>query len=153
MCLLQGLRFYYGQSYIKICALLMPICTENGRILKQNPVSEWILMMRSLNWISAKFLMSVQHEWEIWLRSNEEISLIKIHSLTGFCFVFILLCFFQYISSRIVYFLSKYYELLFIVKVEGVPSQQLKCSISLSHDVTVNTHCYKTMGGWCCLGN
>ncbi len=33
----------------------------------------------------------------------------------------------------------------FIVKVEGVPSQQLKNSISLTHDVTVNTHCYETM--------
>ncbi len=55
-------------------------------IIRQNLVSEWILMMRSLNWISAKSLMSAQHEWEIWLRSNEGISLIKIHSLTGFCF-------------------------------------------------------------------
>ncbi len=46
--------------------------------------------------------------------------------------------FFQYISSRSVYFYLKYYELFFIVKVEGVPSQQLKRSISLPHDVIVN---------------
>ncbi len=32
-----------------------------------------------------------------------------------------------------------------IVKVEGVPSQQLKHSISLPHDVTVNTDCYETV--------
>ncbi len=61
---------------------------------------------------------------------------------------------FQYISSRIVYFLSKIlWTIFFIVKVEGVPSQQLKHFISLPHDVTVNTHCYKTMGKWWCLGN
>ncbi len=34
----------------------------------------------------------------------------------------------------------------FIVKEEGVLSQQLKRSISLPHDVTVNTHCYEAMG-------
>ncbi len=41
----------------------------------------------------------------------------------------------------------------FILKVEGVQSQQLKRSISLLNDVTVNTHCYETMGRLCCLGN
>ncbi len=118
---------------------------------RPNPVSEWILMMKSFNWISAKSIMSSAHSWEIWLRSNNGISLIKIHSLT----VFFLSCdlLFQYISSGIVYFYLKYYELFFIVKVEGVPSQQLKCSISLPNDVKVNTHCYETMGRWCCLGN
>ncbi len=35
---------------------------------------------------------------------------------------------------------------VFIVKVEGVPSNELKRSISLPHNVTVNTHCYETMG-------
>ncbi len=34
-------------------------------IITQNPVSEWILMMRSLNWISAISLRSAQHEREI----------------------------------------------------------------------------------------
>ncbi len=106
--------------------------------------------MRSLNWISAKSLMSAQHEWGIWLRSNEGISLIKIHSLNGFCFYPVI--FFLYISNRIVYFYLKYYELCFKVKVEGVPSQQLKHSISLHHDIIVNTHCHVTMGLWWCLG-
>ncbi len=84
--------------------------------LRQNPVSgEWILMMRSLNWILAKSLMSAAHPWEIWLRSNSGISLIKIHSLTGFCFYPVMFLF-QYISSRIVYFYLKYYELFFYSK-------------------------------------
>ncbi len=30
ICLSLGHRFYYGNSYTKICAILMPICTENG---------------------------------------------------------------------------------------------------------------------------
>ncbi len=50
----------------------------------QNPVSGWILMMRSL--IKVKSLMCVQHECEIWLRSSERISWIKIHPITGFYF-------------------------------------------------------------------
>ncbi len=29
ICLLPGHRFYYGNSYTKICAIFMPICTEN----------------------------------------------------------------------------------------------------------------------------
>ncbi len=41
-------------------------------ILRQNPLSGWILMMRSLNWISAKSLMSVQHSWVfIFCQSSE----------------------------------------------------------------------------------
>ncbi len=32
------------------------------------------------------------------------------------------------------------------VKVERVPSHQLKRSIALPHDITVNTHRYETMG-------
>ncbi len=60
-------------------------------------------------------IMSALHEWEIWLRSNEGISLIKIHSHTGFYF---LSCdvFFQYISSITVYFYLKYNELFFYSK-------------------------------------
>ncbi len=42
--------------------------------------------MRSLNLISSNSLIRVQHEWEIWLRSNPVISWIKIHPLTRFCF-------------------------------------------------------------------
>ncbi len=42
--------------------------------------------MRSLNWISAKSLMSVRHEWKIWHRSNERVLWIKIHPLTGYSF-------------------------------------------------------------------
>ncbi len=42
-------------------------------IIRQNLVSEWILMMRS----------------------NEGISLIKIHSLTGFCFYPVMFFFFN----------------------------------------------------------
>ncbi len=61
--------------------------------------------------------------------------------------LFFLSCdvFVRYISSRIVYFYLKYYELIFIVKVEGVHSHQLKRSISLPLDIIVNTHCYETM--------
>ncbi len=51
-------------------------------------------------------------------------------------------------------FLSKILWTIFvIIKVEWVPSQQLKRSISLPHDVTVNTNCYETMCRWCCFGN
>ncbi len=34
----------------------------------------------------------------------------------------------------------------FILKVKGAPSQQLKRSILLPHDITVNTHYYEAMG-------
>ncbi len=44
-------------------------------------------------------------------------------------------------------------DYFFIVKLVGDPSQQVKCSISLPHEVTVNTHCHVTMGLWLCLGN
>ncbi len=91
-----------------------------GQIFRQNPVSEWILMMRSLNWISAKFLISALHEWEIWLRSNEWISWIKIHPLTGFCLI-ILWCFLEYIYSKIVYFYLKYYGLFLYSKGSRSP--------------------------------
>ncbi len=63
---------------------------------RQNPVNWWILMMRSLNWISTNSLMSTQYEWEIWLRSNEGIAWIKIHPLTGFCFYSVM--YYEYIS-------------------------------------------------------
>ncbi len=44
-------------------------------------------------------------------------------------------------------------DYFFIVKVVEAPSQQVKCFISLPHDVIVNTHCHVTVGLWCCLGN
>ncbi len=83
-----GYRFIQTQYEIKsICharcyanTVWGQCCLNTVQSLIQKPVSEWILMMRSLNWILAKSLMSVQQEWEIWLQSNEGISLIKIHS-------------------------------------------------------------------------
>ncbi len=75
--------------------LLWGCCQKRFR---QNPVSEWILIMRS----------------------NEGISLIKIHSLTGFCFYPVMFSF-QYISSRIVNFYLKYYELFFYSKSRRSP--------------------------------
>ncbi len=95
-------------------------------VFKQNPVSGWISMIRDL--------------------MNQD------HPLTGFCF-YPVMGFFEYISSKIVYFIKNTIDYFFIVKVLGAPSQQVKCSISLPHDVTVNTHCHVTMGLWCCLGN
>ncbi len=47
---------------------------------------------------------------------------------------------------KIVYFHMKYYEVFLQVKVVVPSSQQVKCSILLPHDVTVNTHCHVTMG-------
>ncbi len=44
-------------------------------------------------------------------------------------------------------------EDFFIVKVVVTSSQQVKCSISLPHDVTENSHCHVTMVRWHCLGN
>ncbi len=60
------------------------------------------------------------------------------HSLR---FVFILWYFYEYISIKIVYFHLIYYVLFifFIVKVVVASSQQDKCSISLPHDITINT--------------
>ncbi len=48
--------------------------------------------------------------------------------------------YFQYIYSRIVYFYLKYYALFFIVNVEGVPSQQLKRSLSYFTSKTGSNH-------------
>ncbi len=98
-------------------------------------------MMRCLNWISAKSLMSAQKG------SHESRS---THSLS---FVFILWCFFEFISSKIVISFWNTMDSFFIVKVVVASSQQVKCSISLPHGITVNTHCYVTMGMWCYLGN
>ncbi len=114
----------------------------------------WILMMRSLNWISAKSWMSAQHKWEIWLRSHEGIWSHESRSTYSLGFVFILWCFYEYISVNI--FIWDTMNYFFIVKVVA-SSQQVKCSISswssLPYDFTVNTHCHVTMGRWCCLGN
>ncbi len=108
-------------------------------------------MMKSLNWISAKYLISAQHEWEIWLKSNKD--LINQDSPTHW--VLFLSCdvVFKYISIKIVYFPLKSYGLSFIVKVVVAWSQQVKCSISLPHDITVNTHCLVIMDRWHCQGN
>ncbi len=54
--------------------------------------------------------------------------------------------FFNIFLVELLIFYLKYYELFFIVTVEGVPSQQLKRFISLRHDIIVNTHCYETIG-------
>ncbi len=43
--------------------------SHHGKISVPCVVSGWILMVRSLNWMTAKSLMSVQHEWDILLRS------------------------------------------------------------------------------------
>ncbi len=48
-----------------------------------------------------KSLTNVQHEFEIWLRSNVGISWFKIHSL---CFSLSCDVFIEYISIQIVYF-------------------------------------------------
>ncbi len=49
------------------------ISTAHMCRFRQNTVIGWFLMMRSLNWISAKSLINAQRELEIWLRSNEGI--------------------------------------------------------------------------------
>ncbi len=58
---------------------------QQVQLFRQNPVSGWILIMRSLNWISA----------------NEGISWIKIHPLTVFCFLSydVFLNIFEYITA------------------------------------------------------
>ncbi len=121
--------------------------------------------MRSLNWISAKSLMSAQHEWEIWLRSNKEMDFINQDPLTHWVFVFIVWCFFQYISSRIVYFFYlKYYELFFYSKSRRSPIKAIK-TFHITAPWNHNKHPLLwdngyvmlskqlgdiTMGRWCC---
>ncbi len=86
--------------------------------------------------------MSAQHEWEICLRSNEGISWIKIHPLTG-------IRFYSVMFSLNIFPLKLF---IFIVNIVVASLQKVKCSIILLHDVTVNTHYYQTIGR-CCLGN
>ncbi len=100
--------------------------------------------MKSLNWISAKSLMSRQHDWENWPRSNG-IYWIKIHPFYGFPVNFINifpLKLFMFIWNTTNYFCVR--------KIIVASSQQVKCSILLLHCITVNTHCDVTvwMGKW-----
>ncbi len=76
-------------------------------------------MMRSLNWISTKSLMSAQHDLEIWLRSNEGSH--ESRSTYSLVFCFILWCICEYISSKIVYFYLKYYRLFLYSKNSRSP--------------------------------
>ncbi len=47
-----------GSLLVETLQLTFLCCWAGGHNrLRQNPVSEWILMMRSLNWISAKSRM------------------------------------------------------------------------------------------------
>ncbi len=112
-----------------------------------------ILVVRSMNWILNKFLMSVQREWEIWLRFNEGISWIKIRPLRKlFLYCFYTVMFFMNIFTlKLIWNIMNYF---FMVKMIVASSQQLTCfRISLPHGITVNTHCLVTMGRWHCLSN
>ncbi len=73
----------------------------------QKSVTGWIVLMRCLNWTSATSVMSMQHEWEIWLRSNA--SWIKIHPLIGFLSsdVFLTLLPLTFFSFEILFHYSK----------------------------------------------
>ena len=71
-----------------------------AQLFTQIPVSGWLLMMKSLNWNSAKSLWSAQYEWDNWIRSDEGVSWINTHSL-GSVFV-------EYIAIKIVNFHLKY---------------------------------------------
>ncbi len=48
ICLLLSHRFYYGNSYNKIRALFMPICTENGCCWFENVMSNRVHNVRKL---------------------------------------------------------------------------------------------------------
>ncbi len=104
-----SIPFYYNHIHCYFICCLYPMWWW-WWIFRQNPVYEGILMMRSMNWIPAKSLMSEQHKWEIWLRFNSGISLIKIHSLNGFCFYLVMFCFNIFLVELFIFYL-KYYEL------------------------------------------
>ncbi len=72
--------------------------------------------MRSLNWISAKSLMSAQHECEIWLRSNEGI-IINHDPPTHWDLFLSFDVFYEYISIKIAYFHLNTINYFFIVKI------------------------------------
>ncbi len=96
--------------------------------------------------------MSEQHEWEVWLRSNERMSWIKMHPFTGFCF---LSCdvFMNIFPLKLFIFIWNTMNYFFIVKVVVTSSQHVTCSVSMLLDITANTHCHDTMGRWRCLCN
>ncbi len=54
---------------------------------------------------------------------------------------------------KLLFFFWNTMDYFFIVKVVVASLQEVKCSISLPHDITVNTHCHVTMWMWCFLGN
>ncbi len=96
--------------YLVICTIWLYVLLDYMyyKVVWQNPVSEWILMMRSLNWISAISLMCSSR---------------STHSLG---FVFILWCYFEYISSNIVYFYLKYYGIFLYSKSSRSPITESK---------------------------
>ncbi len=73
------------------------------------------------------------HSLEIWLRSNEGSSWIKIHPLNRVLF---LSCdvFLNIFLVKLFIFIWNTMDYFFILKVVGAPSQQEKCSISLPND-------------------
>ncbi len=111
---------------------------------RQNPVSGWILMMRSLN------------ECASWMRDLAEIQFRDLMNQDPPTqWVLFLSCnvFLNLFLVKLLFFFWNTMDYFFIVKVVVASLQQVKCFISLPHDITVNTHCHVTMWMWCFLGN
>ncbi len=119
----------------------MPSC-----VLRQNPVSGCILMMRSLNRISANFsCVHSTNEKLDWLCTHERLGWDQIHGFyqwrSTHSRVLFLSCdvFINTSPLKLFIFIWNTMNYFFMVKVVVVASsQQVKCSISLPHDVTVN---------------
>ncbi len=103
--------------------------------------------MRSLIWISAKSLMNVQHEWDLAKIQWRDLMNQDPPAHCFFCFFWSCDVFMNIFPSEILWTIS------LIVKVVVFLSQQVKCSISLLHNITVNIHCHVRMGRWLSLAN
>ncbi len=114
-------------------------------LFRQNPVSGWILMMRCLNGIAAKFLI----KWEIWLRSKWK-DIMSQDPHTGFCFYSVI--FFTNIFPHQLFICDVLLDSIFEVKYTCFPTTWKLCKRSRkdpscwSHDcllsmATPPTHC------------
>ncbi len=105
--------------------------------------NSWIGSQQNLSWV---YSTNERLGWDPMKGSHESRS---THSLG---FVFILWFFWNIFLVKLFIFIWNTIDYFFIVKV-GAPWQQVKFSISLPHDITVNTHCHVMMGLWSCLDN
>ncbi len=81
-------------------------------------------------WIGTQPNLSWVHKWDIWLRSNEENSWIKMLPLTGFCF-YLVMFLLNIFPLKLFIFIWNTMDYFFIAKLAVASSQQVKCSILL----------------------